>query len=142
MNLDIGARIRQLRKLHQPPWSMNRLAMLAEIDPGQLSRAERGLAGLSLPALARIAGLLKVSLAELVDPDHGFSAQQTDSIADCVQHISDKIWDGLKTPQLQQCSQAELNLIQHHIRSAIEEGIKRGEIEAEREIKLILNHAS
>jgi len=113
--------------------------MLAEVDPGQLSRAERGLAGVSLPALARIAVLLKVSLAELVDPEYNPSSPQADSITAHIEYITNKIWDDLKTDQLEQCRPAELNLIQHHIRSAIEEGIKRGEVEAEREIEIILN---
>jgi len=47
--------------------------------------------------------------------------------------------DSINTQQLEQCSQAELNLIRHHIRSAIEEGIKRGEVDAEREIIFILS---
>jgi len=138
MKSDIGSRIRQIRKSHEPPWSMNRLALLAEIDPGQLSRAERGLAGLSLPALTRIAALLNLSLAELVDPEHGVSSKLTGSIDMQVQHLTEKIWTGLKIHQLNQCSPAELNLIRHHIRSCIEEGINRGEIEAEREIERIL----
>ncbi len=139
MNAAIGSRIRQLRKSHQPPWSLNRLALLAEIDPGQLSRAERGLAGLSLATIGRIAALLNISLAELVDPQHSASGMQTDSLDAQIQFIIEKIWRDLSSEQLAQCSQAETNLIRHHIRSAIEEGINRGEIQAEREIELILN---
>jgi hypothetical protein len=56
-----------------------------------------------------------------------------------VQSVTESIWTGLDEQQLQQCSTAELDLIRHHIRSAIEEGIKRGQIQAEREIEIILN---
>lgn len=139
MQSNIGLRIRKLRKAHQPPWTMNRLALLANLDPGQLSRAERGLAGLSLATLARIATLLGLSLAELIDPEHCAQGAQNKSPDDLVQSVTDSIWIGLDEQQLKQCSAAELDLIRHHIRSAIEEGIKRGQIQAEREIELILS---
>jgi len=139
MQKKVGQRIRRLRKAHQPPWTMNRLALLAHLDPGQLSRAERGLAGLSLSTLARIATLLGLSLAELVDPENCTPGIQTKSPDELVQSVTDSIWVGLDEHQLQQCSAAELDLIRHHIRSAIEEGIKRGQIQAEREIEIILS---
>ncbi len=142
MQSEIGRRIRALRTAHQPPWSINRLALMARLDPDQLSRAERGLAGLSLPALKRIAALLDLSLAELIDPDHcgrPASGDSPDALAECA---TDSIWAGLDADQLSRCSRAEQDLIRHHIRSAIEEGIKRAQILAEREIELILNKHS
>ncbi len=139
MQLTVGQRIRTLRKNHQPPWTMNRLALLAHLDPGQLSRAERGLAGLSLDALARIATLLGVSLAQLVDPEHcSQDIQKGNSPEALVEHVTDSIWTSLDEAQLRRCSKAELDLIRHHIRSAIEEGVKRGQIQAERELEIIL----
>ena len=139
MQAEIGQRIRQLRQMHQPPWTMNRLAVMAHLDPGQLSRAERGLAGLSLSAMMRIAGLLGISLAELVDPEHCVQTFQNSSPDALVQCVTENIWASLNEQQLQQCSPAELDLIRHHIRSAIEEGVKRGQIQAEREIEFILS---
>ena len=67
---EIGGRIRALRQSRYPMLSIHRLAVLAEVDLGQLSRAERGLAGLSLDALGRIAAALDVSLGALVDPEY------------------------------------------------------------------------
>jgi len=141
MQSAIGQRIRKLRKQHNPPWSMNRLAIQAEIDAGQLSRAERGLAGIPISKLARIATLLNTSLAELVDPKHSSAQTHVDSIEVLVQNSIENIWKTLDSHQLKQCSHAELNLIRHHIRSAIEEGMNRGEIQAERELHLILRQS-
>ncbi len=75
-----------------------------------------------------------------VDPTHcGDQGSQHYPPEALVQHISDSIWAELDATHIKQCSTAELNLIRHHIRSAIEEGIKRAQIQAEREIELILN---
>ncbi len=97
------------------------------------------MAGLSLATLARIATLLGLSLAELINPENFRAGIQNKSPDDLVQSVTESIWRNLDEQQLRQCSTAELDLIRHHIRSAIEEGIKRGQIQAEREIEIILN---
>ncbi|RLL49139.1 XRE family transcriptional regulator [Mariprofundus sp. EBB-1] len=142
MQSQIGQRIRNLRKTHRPPWTINRLALLANLDPGQLSRAERGLAGLSLDAMTQVANLLGLSLAELIDPENCRQGKQLDSADGLILYVIESIWGELDEHQISQCSKAELELIQHHIRSSIEEGIKRGQIQAEREIEIILNKHS
>ena len=139
MQAKIGRRIRELRKTHTPVWTINHLAVQAQVDPGQLSRAERGLAGLSIDAMARVARLLGVSLAELIDPEYRVERGNDGSAELLIQHVTDNIWGELNGAQLHQCSKAELDLIRHHICSSIEEGIKRGQIQAEREIEIILN---
>jgi transcriptional regulator with XRE-family HTH domain len=49
--------------------SLQRTAELAQIDIGHLSRVERGQAGLSIDALARLARVLGLSvLAQLLEP--------------------------------------------------------------------------
>lgn len=135
----IGQHIRQLRKAYHPPWTINRLALEANLDAAQLSRAERGLAGLSINAMARIASLLGISLAELIDPESCQQGMRVNSSDTLVQRMTDSIWAGLDEHKLSQCSKAELDLIRHHILSSIEEGIKRGQVEAEREIESIIN---
>jgi transcriptional regulator with XRE-family HTH domain len=58
--------------------SLRRAAELAEIDPGHLSRVERGAAGLSLDALARLADVLALhELARLLEPYRDKSANET-----------------------------------------------------------------
>jgi len=142
----IGGRIRALRQSQYPMLSIHRLAVLAEVDPGQLSRAERGLAGLSLAALERIAAALNVSLGALVDPESESSlieaaepdtARPYDEYHRLVRDLARLIWDKLSENELAQCSDTEQTLIRHHIHSAIEEGTKRGHLLAEREIKTI-----
>jgi len=78
-------------------------------------------------------------MAELIDPENFNTSLPRESPDDLVHSVTESIWTGLDEQQLQQCSTAELDLIRHHIRSAIEEGIKRGQIQAEREIEIILN---
>jgi len=142
MQAVIGRRIRELRKKHNPAWTINHLAVQAQVDPGQLSRAERGLAGLSIDAMSRVATLLGIRLAELIDPECSSGCRQVGSTDTLIQHVTDNIWNDLDGAQLNQCSKAELDLIRHHICSSIEEGIKRGQIQAEREIEIILNQYS
>ncbi len=139
----IGGRIRILRQSQYPMLSIHRLAVMAEVDPGQLSRAERGMAGLSLEALERIATALNVSLGSLVDPEGKPSyhttaepaARSYDTYHQLIHSLVRLIQDKLSANGLKQCSDTEQTLIKHHIQSAIEEGIKRGHLLAEREIK-------
>ncbi len=142
----IGGRIRTLRQSQYPMLSIHRLAVLAEVDPGQLSRAERGLAGLSLDALERIAAALNVSLGALVDPESKSSrieaaepdtARPYDEYHRLVRDLARLVWARLSANELAQCSDTEQALIRHHIHSAIEEGTKRGQLHAEREIKAV-----
>ena len=52
--------------------SLRRVSHDAEIDLGHLSRVERGQAGLSIDALARIASVLGLrQLAEMLEPYRG-----------------------------------------------------------------------
>ena len=142
----IGYRIRILRQSQYPVLSIHRLAVLAEVDPGQLSRAERGLAGLSLDALDRIAAGLNVSLGALVDPENKNppgkgvepdAVRAYDEYHWLVRGLSQLIWARLSEDKLARCSDTEQALIRHHIHAAIEEGTKRGHLLAEREIKAI-----
>jgi len=142
----IGGRIRALRQSQYPMLSIHRLAVLAEVDPGQLSRAERGLAGLSLDALERIATALNVSLGALVDPENESprieaaepdTTRPYDEYHRLVRDLTRLIWARLSENELAQCSDTEQALIRHHIHSAIEEGTKRGHLLAEREIEAI-----
>jgi len=143
----IGGRIRALRQSQYPALSINRLAVLAEVDPGQLSRAERGLAGLSLDTLERIAVALNVSPGALVDPECDSSHTETaepdaarpyDEYHRLVHDLVRLVWAKLSADTLARCSDTEQDLLRHHIHSAIEEGVKRGHLLAEREIKAIL----
>jgi len=143
---EIGGRIRALRQSQYPMLSIHRLAVLAEVDPGQLSRAERGLAGLSLDALERIAAALSVSLGTLVDPESKSSrveaaepdtARPYDEYHRLVRDLARLVWARLSENELAQCGGTEQALIRHHIHAAIEEGTKRGQLLAEREIKAI-----
>ena len=142
----IGGRIRALRQSQYPVLSIHRLAVLAEVDPGQLSRAERGLAGLSLDALERIAVALNVSLGTLVDPkgeSPRIEAAEPDTVRPyneyhrLVHSLVRLIWAKLPEEKLAHCGDAEQDLIRHYIHSAIEEGVKRGHLLAEREIRAI-----
>ncbi|MDQ6960551.1 MAG: helix-turn-helix transcriptional regulator [Mariprofundaceae bacterium] len=142
----IGGRIRALRQSQYPVLSIHRLAVLAEVDPGQLSRAERGLAGLSLDALERIAAALNASLGTLVDPESESShieAAEPDTVRPydeyhrLVHNLVRLVWAKLPEEKLAHYGDAEQDLIRHHIHSAIEEGVKRGHLLAEREIKAI-----
>lgn len=146
LQMKIGSRIRALRKSQYPMLSIHRLAVMAEVDPGQLSRAERGMAGLSLEALERIAEALNVSLGTLVDPE-GQSSRTGAAEPEAVRPYNEYyrlihgftrlVWAKLPEDELVRCSDAEQALIRHHIHSAIEEGVKRGHLLAEREIKAL-----
>jgi len=142
----IGGRIRTLRQSQYPMLSIHRMAVLAEVDPGQLSRAERGLAGLSLDSLERIAAALDVSLGTLVDPESEDSSIKAaepntsrpyDEYHRLVHDLARLVWARLSENELARCSDTEQALIRHHIHSAIEEGTKRGHLLAEREIKAL-----
>lgn len=138
----IGRRIRDLRRERTPEMSVNRLAIMAEVDPGQLSRAERGMAGLSIDALVRIANALNTSLAELVDPikarsgdrGHERGSENFDEYGYLLSRLTDLLWRDLEQQSSRSCRESEKALIQHHIRTSIETGIKRGLIQAEDEM--------
>jgi len=144
MNKNIGHRIRRQRQQLQPPLSMNKLAVLAEIDPGQLSRAERGLSGLSITALERICHVLHIHLRDLFDEEKGghdmiaepavpYHSDERNRLVACLLEV---VCHELEQ-ELIVCSPSEQLLIKHQIRSAIEEGIQRGKVQAEREIEAI-----
>jgi len=142
----IGSRIRALRKSQYPALSIHRLAVLAEVDPGQLSRTERGMAGLSIDTLERIAAALSVSPSALVDTKYNISrieaakpkaARPYDEYHQLIHDLAHLVWVKLPESTLVRCSDAEQALLRHHIHSAIEEGVKRGHLLAEREIKAI-----
>lgn len=141
----IGHRIRDLRRERNPELSVNKLAIMAEVDPGQLSRAERGLAGLSIDALVRIANALNTSLADLVDPikarskDRGHEGPNAtfDEYSYLLGRLTDFVWREIEKSETSACSKSEKELILHHIRASIETGLKRGRIQAEEEIEMI-----
>lgn len=141
----IGYHIRKLRSARRPPLSINKLAILAEVDSGQLSRAERGLSGLSFDALQRIANILNISLGDLLDANNTIekhtvtepsSHYKVDECTQLVGKLTDAVWQQFHQKKVA-CSKAEKSLIQHQIRAAIEEGIQRGQVLAEREIESI-----
>lgn len=139
----IGHRIRDLRRQKSPELSVNRLAIMAEVDAGQLSRAERGLAGLSIDALVRIANALNTSLAELVDPIKARSSGRGhegpnatfDEYDYLLSRLTDFVWRGMEAESFKRCRDAEKELLQHCIRAAIEGGVKRGRLQAEEEAR-------
>ncbi|MBT4519090.1 MAG: helix-turn-helix transcriptional regulator [Halieaceae bacterium] len=139
MQREIGERIRSYRKTHRPPWTINHLAHEVNMDPGQLSRAERGLAGLSIETLANIATQFGITLAELIDPKSSDQADDHLASKDMVENVIEHVWNMLDRNKLDQLRKSEFNLIRHHIRSAVEEGIKRGQILAETEIEELLS---
>ncbi len=59
----VGERIRFLRG--GTGLSVNKLALLADMDPSQLSKVERGLVGISIESLDRIAQTLEMTVSEL-----------------------------------------------------------------------------
>ena len=139
---EIGHNIRSLRKAVEPAISINRLAAAAEIDPGQLSRAERGLAGLSLPALVRIADTLGVSLARLID--RKITASETDQVytythkkdraslsTDLAEYILNSL---LSDHDKQMIGKTQKQLFFQQLQASIEEGAMRGQIKVEKEI--------
>lgn len=141
----IGRHIRKQRNAKRPTLSINKLAVLAEVDPGQLSRAERGLSGLSIDALQRVANVLHISLGSLLDADEAEvnntvaepnAYYQADESARLVSSLTQTLWKQLNQKKLI-CSKTEQLLIQHHIRTSIEEGMRRGQIRAEREIEAL-----
>jgi len=141
----IGRRIRELRQTRTPEISVNKLAVMAEVDAGQLSRAERGLAGLSIDALVRVANALNTSLADLVDPIKaragGRGHEGPNAVFDeydyLLSWLSDFVWRGLDSESISHCRDTEKELVRHCIRSAIETGVRRGRIEAEDEMRAI-----
>ncbi|MBL4760484.1 MAG: helix-turn-helix transcriptional regulator [Mariprofundaceae bacterium] len=141
----IGRHIRKQRSAQRPTLSINKLAILAEVDSGQLSRAERGLSGLSIDALQRIANVLHISLGSLLDADQRVvddvicepsEDYQIESSSHAVSNLTQIVWKELNHKGLLY-SHAEKQLIEHQIRSAIEEGIHRGKIRAEYEVEVM-----
>ncbi len=139
---EIGHNIRSLRKAIEPAISINRLAAAAEIDPGQLSRAERGLAGLSLPALVRIADTLGVSLARLIDRQ--VAASETDQVytytykkdrasltAELAKYILNDLLSGHRELMI---GKTQKQLLLQQLQASISEGAMRGQIKVEEEL--------
>lgn len=141
----VGHNIRSLRKSIEPPVSINRLAAAAEIDPGQLSRAERGLAGLSLPALARIAETLGISIARLIDQqaetisesDQAYSYTRKNDRSSLILELAEVILKNtLSTHKNTVTGKSKKKLLLQQIQAAIEEGVVRGQIKVENELLL------
>lgn len=139
----VGHNIRSLRKSIEPPVSINRLAAAAEIDPGQLSRAERGLAGLSLPALARIAETLGISMVRLIDQqaetisesDQAYSYTRKNDRSSLISELAELILKStLNKHKNVIAGKSEEKLLLQQIQAAIEEGVMRGQIKAENEL--------
>jgi transcriptional regulator with XRE-family HTH domain len=61
---DFGSRLTQLREVRG--WKQRELSRRAEIDPGRLSKLERGVARVSVPELIRLSLALGAGLDELV----------------------------------------------------------------------------
>lgn len=59
-----GSRLTQLREMRG--WKQRELSRRAEIDPGRLSKLERGVARVSVPELIRLSMALGAGLDELV----------------------------------------------------------------------------
>ena len=59
-----GSRLTQLRRMRG--WKQRELSRRAEIDPGRLSKLERGVARVSVPELIRLSMALGTGLDELV----------------------------------------------------------------------------
>jgi len=147
---EVGRNIRCLRNAIEPPVSINRLATAAEIDPGQLSRAERGLAGLSLPALARIAETLGVSIVRLIDQQPEDISESSQPYAYSRKNDRDSLIAELANSTLNRTlhehsnakiSKSEEKLLLQQIQAAIEEGLARGQIKAEQELEAIISNA-
>lgn len=139
---EVGHNIRSLRKAVDPPISINRLATAAEIDPGQLSRAERGLAGLSLPAMARIAETLGVSLVQLIDRQVETSESEqsylytrkkdrTSLISELAEYVLNRMFT--ERPDLT-VGKSQKELFIQQFEASIEEGVIRGQIKVESEL--------
>ena len=60
----VGSRLTQLREVRG--WKQRELSRRAEIDPGRLSKLERGVARVSVPELIRLSLALGAGLDELV----------------------------------------------------------------------------
>lgn len=63
----VGTRVRKAR--HAKHWSQEALAHAAGLDRSYVSGLERGEFNISLLALARLARVLSVTLATLVEPE-------------------------------------------------------------------------
>ncbi len=139
----VGHNIRSLRKSIEPPVSINRLATAAEIDPGQLSRAERGLAGLSLPALVRVAETLGIPVIRLIDQqaeiisesDQAYSYTKKRDRSSLISELTGLILSGVLTEHKNiKTGKNEEKLLHQQIQAAIEEGVMRGQLKAENEL--------
>ena len=60
----LGSRLMQLRRLRG--WNQRELSRRSTIDPGRLSKLERGVARVSVPELIRLSSALGTGLDELV----------------------------------------------------------------------------
>ncbi len=138
----VGHNIRSLRQAVDPPISINRLATAAEIDPGQLSRAERGLAGLSLPAMVRIAETLGVSLAHLIDRQVETSESGQPYLytrkkdrASLINELAESVLNRTlgEHPGLT-VGKSQKELFVQQLEASIEEGVIRGQIKVEGEL--------
>ncbi len=87
----IGIRIRTIRNLQQ--LQQQELAFMADIDPGYLSKVERGEKHPSLDVITRIAVALKVSLDDLVfEQPQGFLTETQRKIR---KHVANSDQDAL-----------------------------------------------
>ena len=138
----VGHNIRSLRKAVDPPISINRLATAAEIDPGQLSRAERGLAGLSLPAMARIAETLGVTLVQLIDrqvetseSEQPYTYSRVRDQHSLTSELSEFILSNMLSDHTGlHVTDSQRQLFLQQLRAAIDEGAMRGRIKVEKEL--------
>lgn len=65
-----GAKVRELRDARRPRLTIEKLAEMADMDPGHLSKFERGLAGVSEETKVRLAAALDTQVSEIfVYPD-------------------------------------------------------------------------
>lgn len=138
----VGHNIRSLRTAAEPPISINRLANAAEVDPGQLSRAERGLAGLSLPAMARIAETLGVSIAHLIDrqveaseSEQAYTYTRKKNRASLINELAEFVLDNTLNQHVgAPLGESQKTLLLQQLVSSIEEGTIRGQIKIEAEL--------
>ena len=65
---NLGENIRRLRTAKG--FGQNEFARMAQIDPGNLSKVERGIHALISPSIERIAATLGVTVAQLLADDH------------------------------------------------------------------------
>src|ERR687888_2309378 len=64
--VDVGERLRAIRRLRRA--TLKTIADRAEVSESFLSQVERGKASASIASLRRIAGALRVSVADLFEP--------------------------------------------------------------------------